>query len=501
MEASTRGGENEQGGVTSREDVRPWNHPANRSRDGPSEPPAKRHGARKGVAGRRGSVIFRRMSFPRVLLASAFLLMSGLTHAATVKDREGAVRKDRAEHENDPRWIYNDIDRGFAEAKKHGKPLLVVLRCVPCLSCVGLDAQVLQEPELGPLLDQFVCVRVINANTIDLTKFQFDYDLSFSTLIFNADGTLYGRYGSWTHQADPEARETIGYRRALEAALALHKDYPRNRDALAGKQGGPVPYRTPVDFPALATRYGRELNWGGNVVQSCVHCHQVGEAFRAAYRDKGEPVPLEQIYPMPAPETIGLTLAPDAVARVTAVAPGSVGEKAGVRTGDEIVSLAGQPLISIADVAWVLHRAPESGTLAAMVKRGGAQQKLNVALPAGWRTKTDISRRVGTWPMRAMAFGGMSLVDLDDAARKERGIAKDVVALHVKGVGQYGKHAAAKNAGFQKDDLIVAIDGVGSRVTEAELIGKLLRTRQAGETIDVTVLRGGEKVALKLPMQ
>jgi serine protease Do len=28
-------------------------------------------------------------------------------------------------------WIYNDIDKGFAESKKTGKPLLVVFRCVP----------------------------------------------------------------------------------------------------------------------------------------------------------------------------------------------------------------------------------------------------------------------------------------------------------------------------------------------------------------------------------
>ena len=176
----------------------------------------------------------------------------------------------------------------FAEAKKTGKPLLVVLRCVPCLSCVGLDAEVLKEPSLAPLLDQFVCVRVINANTLDLSRFQFDYDLSFSTLIFNADGTLYGRYGSWTHQADPEARETIGYRRALEAALALHRGYPAKQASLAGKQGGPIPFKTPVEIPSLAVKYGRELNWGGNVVQSCVHCHQVGEAFRASYRERGK---------------------------------------------------------------------------------------------------------------------------------------------------------------------------------------------------------------------
>ena len=421
--------------------------------------------------------------------------------AAAVKDREGAVRQDRATMENDARWIYNDIDRGFAEAKKSGKPLLVVLRCVPCLSCVGLDAEVLKDASLQPLLDQFVCVRVINANALDLKKFQFDYDLSFSTLIFNADGTLYGRYGSWTHQADPEARETIGYRRALEASLAIHQGFPANRASLAGKQGGPTPFATPVEIPSLASKYGRELNWGGNVVQSCVHCHQVGEAFRASYRDKGEKVPLEMIYPMPAPETIGLSLAPDHAARVSAVAPGSISAKAGFQPNDDVVSFGGQPLISIADFAWVLHRAPDTATLPAVVRRAGRTVALNLALPAGWRMKTDISRRVGTWSMRAMAFGGMTLVDLDDDARKARGLKPDTMALFVKGVGQYGKHAAAKNAGFAKEDVIVGIDGLQVRTTEAELIGTLLQTRKAGETADVTVLRGTERLTLKLPMQ
>lgn len=435
----------------------------------------------------------------RALLLSAALSTAALADA--VKDREGAVRNDKATMEKDARWLYNDTAAAFTAAQKSGKPLLVVLRCVPCLSCMGLDAQVIEDATLGPLLDQFVCLRVITANALDLARFQFDYDLSLTAMIFHGDGTVLGRFGSWQHQKDREDRATAGFRATLEAALAVFKNYPANKAALAGKQGAAMPFKTPVEIPSLAGRYSKDLDWHGKVVQSCVHCHQIGDALRTVVREKKQPMPDELIYPYPAPETIGLTLAPDHAARVASVVEGSPAAKAGFKPGDDIVSLAAQPIISSADFSWVLHRTPAQAKLTAAAKRGTATASLPITLPEGWRSQSDISRRVGTWDMRGMATGGLVLEDVPDAERGALSLEKDKLALRVKHVGQYNKHAAAKNAGWQKDDVLVELDGQSARLTEGALIGQLLRTRQAGEKVSATVLRGGKRVSLTLPMQ
>jgi len=440
----------------------------------------------------------------RICALLALLLVPVLfqARAESVKDREGAVRADRARFENDARWAYNDVDSGFKLARATGRPLLVVMRCVPCLSCMGIDTAVLMEnDELASLLDQFVCVRVMNANALDLTRFQFDFDLSFSTLFLNGDGTVYGRYGSWTHQKNSQDASLTSYKLALEQALAIHRGYPANREALQGKQPAPLPYASVTDLPSLAGRYQRELDWDGKVVGSCVHCHQVGDALRQSWRDQRQPVPEEWIYPMPAPETVGLTLAQDRVAAITDVRSNSPAQRAGLKPGDEILRIAGQPLVSVADFSWILHRTGHAGQLDFTVRREGVEQGLKLDLAAGWRFQADNSGRVASWPMRGMATGGMLLADLGDDERRELGLGLDGMALRVKHLGQYGLHAAAKKAGVQKEDILMEFDGLTARMTESRLLGHLLQKRFPGDKVRVVLQRGGQRRTVELPMQ
>lgn len=440
-----------------------------------------------------------------VFLLSCLLLSTSPLNAETVKDREGAVRADKEKMENHARWLFNDIDSAFAEAQRTNKPVLVVLRCVPCLACAGIDGAVMDAPELDSLLDEFVCVRVINANSLDLERFQFDYDLSFSAIMCNADGSIYGRYGSWRHQKDPAEKSIAGFKATLDAALLLHRGYPGNRQQLAGKGPKDIGYKTPLDIPLIKNHnnpYGRDLDWQGNVVKSCVHCHQIGDGFKAAYREKREFIPLRHIYPMPSPETIGLTLAADQTAQVEGVEPESAAARAGFQTGDRIVSADGQWIISEADLAWALHQKVDADQMDFEVQRGGGQTiSLQVQLAESWRLKSDIGRRVGTWPMRGMVGGGMKLEDLSDEERQRRGLNIETLALEILHVGKFNKHGVARKNGFREGDILIEVDGITDRITESEYFGRLLQRHPGPATLDAAVLRKGKRVELKFVMQ
>ena len=64
------------------------------------------------------------------------------------------------------------LDDLAAEAKKTGKPIVAVLRCLPCEECVKLDDDLIDADErIKPLLEKFVTLRVVSTNGLDLSLF------------------------------------------------------------------------------------------------------------------------------------------------------------------------------------------------------------------------------------------------------------------------------------------------------------------------------------------
>jgi len=430
-------------------------------------------------------------------LAIGALLVTPLS----AQNREDKVRNDKKRVEAEGYWFYNDLPGAFAKAKQSGKPIIVVLRCLPCVECVKLDDELIDgDARVKPLLEQFVRVRVVGTNGLDLSLFQFDTDQSFAVFLLNADGTIYGRFGTRSHRTDWLGDVSIdGLAKALEGTLALHKAYPANKASLAAKRGPAPEFASPEKFPSLKEKYKSTLNYEGNVVQSCIHCHQIGDAVRELAVKSNEKLADEVLFPYPHPKSLGLILDPKEMATVASVTPGSDAEKAGFRAGDAIRQLGGQPLVSMADVQWVLHRtSPDGAVLKADVVRDGKPLQLSLQLASGWRHRDDISWRTSSWQLRRVAFGGMLLMPLPEEERAKWNLPPNSTALLVQHVGQYPPHNLAQRAGVQKGDILLKFDGHSDLLRESDLLAYSLQQRPRGEQLPITVLRGGEKKDLKI---
>jgi len=442
---------------------------------------------------------------PIAYVVVSFFGFSGIwTPSVNAQTRDEMVREDRRKVTEDGFWIYNDLPKAFAEARKTGKPILVVLRCIPCHECVKLDDELVdKDPVIRPLLDQFVCARQVSTNGLDLSQFQYDTDQSFAVFMLNADGTVYGRFGTRSHRTEWYGDVSLpGMAKALQGALELHQGYPANRALVTGKRGGKPEVASPELYPSLKDRFTDSLDYSGDVAKSCIHCHQIGDAQRQFHWSKNRGIPENVLFPYPHPKSIGLTLDPAECATVKGIDPDSAADRAGLEVGDRIERFSDQRPLSFADIQWVLHQTPvEGGSIPMRVIRGDRDLALTLELAEGWRAKSDISWRVSTWGLRRMVTGGMVLEPAGEEKRVQSGVADGQAALLVKRAGKYGPHAAARRAGFQEGDVIVSYDGRINFSDEKALIHYAATQLSPGKSVPVVVRRGNREVSLQLPIQ
>ena len=236
----------------------------------------------------------------------------------------------------------------------------------------GLDGQVVRpsDDELRKLRDQFVVVRVVQMNDVDLSRFQFDYDLVFAIVFMNSQGRVYSRYGSRTRWNSDSRYSLAGLKHTMRRVLRVHGNAP---DAV-------MPQARPV--------LTREL-LGSN--RGCMHCHQAWEGLRIKARRDGTFDP-ESLFVYPQPENIGLQLDVDLGNRVIRVKPDSPSRQGGLQPGDRITSIGKHRILSHADVTWALHNAEAVGPLQVRITRNGVPADLTLPLEKGWK-ETDLSWR------------------------------------------------------------------------------------------------------------
>jgi serine protease Do len=167
-------------------------------------------------------------------------------------------------------------------------------------------------------------------------------------------------------------------------------------------------------------------------------------------------------------------------ALVSNVERGSAADKAGLKTGDIIRKVNGQPIISSGDVSAVvsLARPGEKSTLE--VWRDGKVVQLNATL-GNASDKADRSEQLASAGDNGAKLG-LALRPLDQMERRESGIASGLVIEDAGG--------AAAIAGVRRGDVLLSVNGkaVSSVGEVRDLVGK------ANKSVALLIQRGDDKI-------
>lgn len=389
-------------------------------------------------------------------------------------------------------WVYNDIPAAMAEARRTNKPLFVTFRCVPCRDCAAFDADVANGSEKVKKFarDRFISVRQVEMKGVDLNQFQFDYDLNWAAMFLNADGTVYARYGTQSAEGSDAFNSIDGLIATMERVLQMHDAWPANRDQLLQKRGNPMPAASALQLPGLRNpeKYARETTRS-----NCIHCHNIHDAEHLHALQQGRWKP-DLMWKYPLPDLIGLKIDRRSGITISDVVDGSPAARAGLQSGEDILTMNGQAIASIADMQWALH--PLDGENATVEIEGSLSGRKTVQLGSGWR-KHDFSWRGSMWnaPPRLQIW----LPELTTDQTTALGLPAGDGALEVRWINMEGPGGRqAKADGLQEKDIVIAADGQPIRMNSKQFSAWLKLNYQVGQKLPLTILRNGQRRELSL---
>ncbi len=343
------------------------------------------------------------------------------------------------------------------------------------------DAQVVLSPKdspLGKVLSDYVCVRVVRMDNVDIGLFDRDWNNAIYFFVLNADEQIYMRYGGRESQSPDTYNSVDSLRIALEQGLVLHQKYLRGE---LPKQERPKPM-SPHELPLLVERTFAQ--------RQCVECHLIGD-FQNIQRERdGVLDKLSQLYRSPDIKTIGILLdVPKGL--VVKQATGAVAA-AGMKPGDRIVAWNYVAVWTFGDVQYRYDKVDrQAKSVKISVDRGGQPVDLTVELVPRWWW-TDLRFRQSSVDPR---------LDFEDrpltAEEKQKlGLKPEGFASQVKYVSEMAK--IRKTNDLRVGDVIVAVDGVerDEFAHTAELYLKL--HKKAGESATLEIIRDGKRAAMPI---
>jgi len=253
--------------------------------------------------------------------------------------------------------------------------------------------------------------------------------------------------------------------------------------------------KTALDMPGLKDKkkYARVTER-----KNCIHCHNIHDAENRQFSLK-KPSSLDHLWRYPLPENVGLKIDRDDGTVVQKVIPGTSAEKAGLKAGDKILLMNGQAILSIADMQWVLHHLrKDNGSIEVGFSRNGAKQKKKLQLKPGWR-KTDISWRGSMWGLDPKL--GFWAVPIEERERVKHQIEEDHKAYKIKWINTgVAAGREVKRAGLRHGDIWVGLNGKPIQQTMKAINTDLRLNHKVGETLQLSILRGGKEQELKVKL-
>lgn len=384
-----------------------------------------------------------------------------------------------------------DIREAMAIAKRENRPIFVTFRCLPCKSCSEFDKTVLEGgPDLNPLFQQFVTVRLTSTKEVDLRlfpmpKFQ-DMDVSWWSWFLSPEGKVYGVFGGRDKDGDQGRTSKASLILTMKRVLAHHYD-PRRA---VWDVDGPTPpadgaAQTPTDLPGFANWLKVRRNADIYKQQNCLHCHQTSEVMRQGEIDAGRFDKKRDLQIWPMPENTGVVVERDDGLLVKQIIPESPAGKAGLKPGDVLAAIEGRRLFSQADFRAALHRLPAVAKAQVYWHRGDKVMSGTMDLPDEWR-KTDVSWRASVAEGNIGAFPGFWPVTADNL-RQKLDIPADGMAVKPFFAPQYKGPGTPADAGLLPTDTIIGVNGETTNLVNRAFLVWFRMKFNPGDEVRLTV--------------